>query len=115
LEEKMERIENFPHSVQVAGDTIKMEKNRIYKTWADGSTGSMAVTSNVIGVAVSEPCEEYVIVLESVDGYHVMSRLQGWFGPYAEIKDIAFDDAKKVASVVGKKGDSEGSFPLVRE
>jgi hypothetical protein len=111
----MERIEKFPHSVTVAGDTIKMEKNRIYKNWADGSTGSMSITSDVIGVAVSEAVSEYVIVMSSVDGYHVMSRLQGWFGPFRELTDIAFDEAKGYSAVVGKKGDQEGTFPLIRE
>ena len=108
----MDKISDFPHTLQVAGETIKLEQNRIYKTWADGSTGSMSVTSDVIGVAVSEPLDEYVIVMKSVDGFHVMSRIQGWFGPYDEIEDIVFDD--KASSVKGKKAGESGTFPLVR-
>lgn len=110
----MENIEQFPHTVQVAGETIKMEKNRIYKTWADGSTGSMSITSDVVGVAVSEPAEEYVIVMTSVDGYHVMSRRQGWFGPFEQVDDIAFDEGKKLSSVVGRRSGETGTFPLER-
>ena len=111
----MEKIENFPHTVTVAGETIKMEKNRIYKTWADGLTGSMSITSDVIGVAVSEPLEEYVIVMKSVDGFHVMSRIQGWFGPFEKVDDISFDASKKVSAVVGSKSGKKGTFPLVRK
>ena len=110
----MEKIEQFPKTIEVAGETIKMEKNRIYKTWDDGSTGSMSITSDVVGVAVSEPMDEYVIVMSSVDGFHVMSRIQGWFGPFDAVDDIAFDAGGKVSSVVGKRSGEAGTFPLQR-
>jgi hypothetical protein len=111
----MEEISQFPHTINVAGETIKMEKNRIYKTWADGSTGSMSISSDIIGVAVSEPCDEYVIVMTSVDGFHVMSRIQGWFGPFEKVDDISFDTAAKTSAVLGKKDGAGGTFPLVRD
>ncbi len=112
----MIKVDTYPHTFQLSGETIELNKSGIRWIRVTGIENRMNLEGNIIGVAAFPGNDEYVIVIDDpvIKGKFMISKQNGWFGPFAEVNDVTFDHARNVSLVHGMLDGKEGAFPLVR-
>jgi hypothetical protein len=108
----MERIETYPHSFKIHGETIELEKNTFRRIDADGVESRLSLVGDVFGAAVSEPLDEWAIAVQYKEGVYCISKKNGWFGPFEKVDGISFDEAKGISVAKGVLDGKEGDHPL---
>lgn len=108
----MERISTYPYSFKIHGDTIELSQNGLRLIDAKGIESRLSLVGDVVGAAVSEPVDEWAVAIQYKEGVYVISKKNGWFGPFEKVDGISFDAGKGVSVVQGVLKGASGDHVL---
>ncbi|GEM_PF-1717565 len=108
----METISSYPYSFTIHGETIQLEKNTLRRIDNNGVESRLSLVGDVMGAAVSEPVDEWAVAVQYKEGVYVISKKNGWFGPFEKVDAITFDEARGLSKVKGVLDGKSGEHPL---
>ena len=103
----MNLITTYPQKFELDGEMIELHEKLLRKITREGKEQKCSFERKIVGYSFNEEVNEYVIIFKYDDGYYCMSKQNGWFGPFKDVKDVGFDKETKTAFI-------NTEFPLVK-